>query len=127
MTVTWQFDDLKISHVDPYQITKFCQYLASIYGNGLVVQRGKVHKDFSMDLNFTLDRIVQASMIAYTTKVILDLSKSITTSCTSPTGDHLFTVQDALEVEFLLFTTLWHNSYSSANPHAGIFKPPSPS
>ncbi len=34
MTVT---DDLKISRVDPYQITKFCQNLASIYGNSLMV------------------------------------------------------------------------------------------
>jgi hypothetical protein len=37
MTVTWHANDLKISHINPYQITKFCQYLASIYGNGLVV------------------------------------------------------------------------------------------
>ncbi len=35
MTVTWHVDDLKILHVDPFQITKFCQYLASIYSNGL--------------------------------------------------------------------------------------------
>jgi hypothetical protein len=54
-----------------------------------------------MDLNFALDGIIQVSMIAYTTKVILDFPKSITTSCTSLAGDHLFTVRDALEAEFL--------------------------
>ncbi len=37
MTVTWHVNHLKISHINPYQITKFRQYLASIYGNGLVV------------------------------------------------------------------------------------------
>jgi hypothetical protein len=33
-----------------------------------------------MDLNFALDGIIQVSMIAYTTKVISDFPKSITTS-----------------------------------------------
>ena len=37
MTVTWHISDLKVSHVEPFQITKFAVYLASIYGNGLVV------------------------------------------------------------------------------------------
>jgi hypothetical protein len=39
MTVTWHVDDLKVSHIDPFQVTKFATYLATIYGNGLVVQR----------------------------------------------------------------------------------------
>jgi hypothetical protein len=101
MTITWHINDLKISHVEPYQITKFCQYLASIYGNGLVEHQGKVHKYLSMDLNFALDGIVQVLMIAYNTKVTSEFPKSITTSCTSPAGDHLFTVQDALKAKFL--------------------------
>jgi hypothetical protein len=37
MTITWHVDDLKVSHVDPFQITKFSTYLAAIYDNGLVV------------------------------------------------------------------------------------------
>ncbi len=59
-----------------------------------MVRQGKVHEYLSMDLNFALDGIVQVLMIAYTytTKVILDFPKFITTSCTSPAGDHLFTV-----------------------------------
>jgi hypothetical protein len=101
MTVTWHVNDLKISHVDPYQITEFSQYLTSTYGNGLVVHQGKVHKYLGMDLNFTLDGIIQVLMIAYTTKVISDFPKSITTFCSSPAGVHVFTVQDALEADFL--------------------------
>jgi hypothetical protein len=34
MTITWHIDDLKVSHVDPFQITKFAANLATIYGNG---------------------------------------------------------------------------------------------
>jgi hypothetical protein len=101
MTITWHVDDLKILHIDPFQVTKFCQYLASIYGNGLVVHRGKIHKYLGMDLNFALDGVVQVSMITYTSKVILDFPKSITTSCTSLTGNHLFTIPDAAEAKFL--------------------------
>ncbi len=37
MTKTWHINDLKVSHVNPFQITKFAAYLAAIYGNGLVV------------------------------------------------------------------------------------------
>jgi hypothetical protein len=43
MTITWHVNDLKVSHVDPFQITKFAAYLAAIYGNGLVVHQGKIH------------------------------------------------------------------------------------
>jgi hypothetical protein len=101
MTVTWHVDDLKISHVDPFQITEFCQYLASIYGNGLVVHQGKVHDYLGMDLHFGFDGIIQVLMITYTNKVISDFTKAINTTCTSPTGDHLFTVRNASDAKFL--------------------------
>jgi hypothetical protein len=54
-----------------------------------------------MGLNFALDRIVQVSMITYTSKVILDFPEKIASSCTSPGGNHLFTVCAALEAKFL--------------------------
>jgi hypothetical protein len=37
MTITWHINDLKILHIDPFQVTKLYQYLESIYGNGIVV------------------------------------------------------------------------------------------
>jgi hypothetical protein len=37
MIITWHIDDLKVSHVDPFQRTKFAAYLATIHGNSLVV------------------------------------------------------------------------------------------
>ena len=42
MTVVWHVDDLKVSHVDSFEITNFSGYLSSIYG-GLTVNRGRVH------------------------------------------------------------------------------------
>jgi hypothetical protein len=82
MTITWHVDDFKISHVDPFQTTKFGQHLATIYGNGLVVYRGKVHDYLGMDRNFALDSIVNVSMITYTLKVILDFPEKVASSCT---------------------------------------------
>ncbi len=52
MMVTWHVDDLKTLHMDPFQVMKFAAYLATIYGNGLVVHRGPIHDYLRMDLNF---------------------------------------------------------------------------
>ena len=92
MTATWQVDDLKVSHVDPFQNTKFAVYLASIYGNGLVVHRGQVHDYLGNDFNFTKDGIAQVSMIKYTSKILTKVPKPIITSWATPEADHLFSV-----------------------------------
>jgi hypothetical protein len=91
-TITWHIDDLKVSHIDPFQITKFAAYLAAIYGNSLVVHRGKIHDYLNMDLNFATEGIAQVSMITYTSKILTDFPKPITTSCATPAANHLFTV-----------------------------------
>jgi hypothetical protein len=101
MIITWHVNDLKVSHVDPFQITKFAVYLTAIYGNGLVVHQGKIHDYLGMDLNFTTDGIAQVSMITYTSKILTDFSEPITTSCATPAADHLFTVSEESEAKFL--------------------------
>jgi hypothetical protein len=101
MTKTWHVNDLKVSHVDPFQITKFAAYLAAIYGNGLVVHQGKIHNYLGMDLNFATDGIAQVSMITYTSKILADFPEPITTSCTTPAADHLFTVREESKAKFL--------------------------
>jgi hypothetical protein len=54
-----------------------------------------------MGLNFSQPGIAQISMIKYTTKAIDDFPKTITTTCTTPAADHLFTVCDEQEAKFL--------------------------
>ena len=49
ITVTWHVDDIKVSHKDPYQITKFYICLSNINGGKLKVQRGKVHVYLGME------------------------------------------------------------------------------
>ena len=103
MTITWHVDDLKVSHIDPFQITKFASYLASIYREGLVVHHGKVHDYLGMDLNFANEGVAQISMITYTTKVLTDFPEAtITMSCATPAAaDHLFTIRDEASAKFL--------------------------
>jgi hypothetical protein len=101
MTITWHVNDLKVSHIDPFQITKSAAYLATIYGNGLMVHQGKVHDYLGMDLNFATDGITQVSMITYTSKILTDFPKPITTSCATPVADYLFTVCNESEAKFL--------------------------
>ncbi len=92
MMVTWHVDDLKTLHINPFQATNFAAYLATIYGNGLVVHHGPIHDYLGMDLNFSQPDIAQTSMINYMKKVLKDFPKAITTTCATPAADHLFTV-----------------------------------
>ncbi len=54
-----------------------------------------------MDLNFAMDGIAQVSMITYTSKILTDFPEPITTSCTTPAADHLFTVCKESKAKFL--------------------------
>jgi hypothetical protein len=63
MTVTWHVNNLKVSHINPFQNTKFAVYLASIYSNRLVIHIGQVHNYLGMNFNFTKDGITEVSMI----------------------------------------------------------------
>ncbi len=96
-----QQNKIAISHVDPFQITKFAACLASIYGNGLVVHRDKVHNYLGMDLNFANEVVAQISMITYTTKILTNFPEAITTSCATPAAYHLFTVCDKATAKIL--------------------------
>ena len=64
MTVVWNVDDLKVSHVYSFEITKFAGYLSSIYG-GLTVHRGKVNDHLVMDLEY----IEQGKLKVYIYKI----------------------------------------------------------
>ncbi len=43
MTVCWHIDDLKVSHTDPMEITKFGDWLSKTYGVTVAAHRGKVY------------------------------------------------------------------------------------
>ena len=53
MTVTWHVDDLKVSHKDYNEITKFLLFWGKRYENRITVTRGDVHDYLGMDLDFS--------------------------------------------------------------------------
>ena len=64
MTVVWNVDHLKVSHVDKFEVTKFAGYLSIIYG-GLSVHRGGIHDYLVIDLDYIEQGTVKVSMIKF--------------------------------------------------------------
>jgi hypothetical protein len=53
MSVCWHVDDLKVSHIDPEEITKFGNWLSTTYRVSIAIHQGKVHDYRGMIFNFT--------------------------------------------------------------------------
>ena len=94
MTVRWHVDDLKVSHKDPYQITKFSSYILIIYGEKLAVKQGKVHEYLGMDLYYSYEGLVKVSMIKYTGKILRSFPEKMVFIAASPASERLFKVRD---------------------------------
>ena len=52
LTVTLHVQRIKVSHMDPFKITLFAWYLYMIYGNNIVVHRGKVHDYLGINFDY---------------------------------------------------------------------------
>ena len=94
MTVTWHVDDLKVSHMDPWEVTKFGNYLAGIYGEELTAHRGKVHDYLGMDFDYSETGKFKVSMIKYLDNVLTEFPEVLTGSAATPAADHLFKVRE---------------------------------
>ena len=94
MTVCWHVDDLKVSHVDPAEVTKFGQWLSATYGIAVAEHRGKVQDYLGMMLDFTFEGHVIVNMTDYIGTILADFPEEITGTRTTPAADHLFDVRD---------------------------------
>ena len=99
MTICWHVDDLKASHMDGLELTKFVHKMAKIYGDEITVRRGSCHDYLGMDLDYSLSGKVHMSMIKYIDKVFDDFPEVIKKSSSTPAADHLFTIRDPEETE----------------------------
>ena len=93
MTVIWHVDDLKISHVDEKEDTKFANWMKEIYGEKLTIHREKIHDYLGMDMYWTKDGQVSISMIKYPCKILEDFLENITKSSVTPAADYLFKIK----------------------------------
>ena len=101
MTVCWHVDDLKVSHVDGAEITKFGVWLNDTFGVTVAEHRGKVHDYHGMIMDFSEEGKVSINMVEYIKTVIADFPEEIIGIKTSPAQDHLFEVRDESEARFL--------------------------
>ena len=101
MTVCWHVDDLKVSHKDPFEVTKFSTYLAGIYGEKMTVTRGLVHKYLGMDLDLHEQGNANIFMIKYICGVLEEFPEEITGSVPTPYTYNLFTVRDEKDAIYL--------------------------
>ena len=56
MTVMWHVDDLKVSHVEEKEVSKFCMQLSDIYGSKIKVNHDKVHSYLGMNFDSSTKR-----------------------------------------------------------------------
>ena len=92
MTVTWYVDDLKVSHKESTEVTKFVIALGGIYGDGLSVTRGNIHLYLGMDFYRSIKGDVKLSIIPYSKQNSDHFPEPITSTAQTPATDHLFQV-----------------------------------
>ena len=69
MTVTQHDDDLKISHKDRREVTKFIKHFGDIYGDRMTLNRGKLPDYLGRDLYFSSPKVLNIGMIKYIKKI----------------------------------------------------------
>ena len=94
ITVIWHVDDLKISCVDSFEITRLWSYLNKLYGGKVKLNRGKKHEYLGMDLDYSKDGVFKVTMIPYIDSIHEDFPEAITSRAPTPHQDHLFKVKD---------------------------------
>ena len=94
MIVTWYVDDLKVSHKEPFEVTKFACYSPSIYVKNMTVKCYKVHVYLGMDLDFSEKGSITVLMIKYVRKILQAFHEELKSTSTTPGADHQFQVRD---------------------------------
>ena len=94
MTIVWHVDDLKVSHKDPFEITKFTIYLTKFFGKNIMVKHGKVNDFLGIAGDYSKKGVVKVSMIKYISNVIKEFPETIIGSAPLPVSNHLFQVRD---------------------------------
>jgi hypothetical protein len=83
-TMVWHVDNIKMSHDEEEMVTQMITWLKSIYGEDMMVSRGRVHDYLGMTLDFTTKGEVKITMIDYLKKVISDSPEEITGTAVTP-------------------------------------------
>ena len=61
--------DLRVSHLDPKEVTNFMEWIEGIY-RGLSITRGKVHEYLGMEIYFQTPGELRVTMVYYLKEVL---------------------------------------------------------
>jgi hypothetical protein len=101
LTAVWHVDNLMVSCVEDFKLTKFSCYLGGIYGPKLKMHSGKKHDYLGVDMEFNDDRTLEVLMIKCLQNVIEDFPEVIMGWAATPASDHLFNIRDKKEARAL--------------------------
>ena len=88
-------NDMKVSHKNKEEVTKFIGYRKGIHGEEMPATRGKRHTYLGIDLDYGTPGEVIVLMDSYITEAIDEFPKEMMKSIKTPAGNHLFKVDDA--------------------------------
>ena len=98
MTVIWHVDDLKISHQDSNEVTKFIQWIKSKYEDANIgkvhTSHGKKHKYLGINFDFSKKGSIKIEMKKYIEDMIKTFPEKLISTATTPAAHHLFNVHD---------------------------------
>ena len=95
-TVIWHVDDLKTSHVDPEVVSRVLDDIDTEYGriSKMTFTRGKVHKYFRMNIDYSSPGKVIFSMIDYIGKMLDYIPEDMKGESDTPAAHHLFEISE---------------------------------
>ena len=93
-TILWHVDDLKISHVDPIEVTKIITLLSDTFGKEapLTVNRGLTHDYLGMTIDYSDKGKVKIDMKDYIENILKEMPDDMAGVAPTPAANHLFDV-----------------------------------
>ena len=101
MIVVWPVDNLKVSHKDLFEVTKFDQYLSTIYGGEIKEHRGKIQDYLEMDSDYSEIGVVKVLMEKYLQNLLYTFPQELRGTSATLEANHMFQVRGEDEAEFL--------------------------
>ena len=102
MTLTWHVDDMKISHVEPQEVTIMIDFLRKKYASDgigeMTISRGKRHNYLGMILDYSTKGEVHIDMQEYVKKMIEEFPEDIKKTAATPASDFLFKINEEAEL-----------------------------
>jgi hypothetical protein len=118
LTITWHVDNLKVSHKKYQVVSCMAKQLKAKYeqifddGSGaMMITHWKIHDYLSMQLDFSMPRVVKVTMIPYIKEIVFLFEQYDDSKCIAktPASEHLFTmhkdIQVLLEKQVAIFHT----------------------